>query len=207
MAFSQQIKQGRIGFSKRGNMEETFWKSLKILESIIKDNQNPLDYEISEGELLAKIQTLKPRKASGPDGILNEMLQFSSQKIKTAILNLFTLILNIGNFPDTWNQGLITPIFKSGDKYDPNNYRGICVSGNLGKLFCSILNSRLQNFLSEHNVLSKSQIGFTPQHRATDHIYTLHTLIQKHVHQNNIIIFSCFVDFKKAFNSIWHHGL
>ena len=46
---------------------------LDILESIIKDNQNPLDYEISEGELLAKIQALQPRNASGPDGILNEM--------------------------------------------------------------------------------------------------------------------------------------
>lgn len=135
------------------------------------------------------------------------MLQFSSQKIKTAMLKLFNLVLNIGNFPDTWSQGLITPIFKSGDKYDPNSYRGICVSSNLGKLFCSILNSRLQNFLSEHKVLSKSQIGFTPQHRTSEHIYTLHTLIQTHVHQNNNTIFSCFVDFKKAFDSIWHHGL
>ena len=127
--------------------------------------------------------------------------------MKSAILKLFNLILNFGHFPDTWSQGLINSIFKSGDKYEPNNYRGICVSSNLGKLFCSILNSRLQNFLSEHNVLSKSQIGFTPQHRTTDHIYTLHTLIQKHVRQNKNTIFTCFVDFKKAFGSIWHHGL
>ena len=180
---------------------------LETLESVVKDNQNPLDHEISEEELLTKIQALQPRKASGPDRILNEMLRFGSHKIKTAILKLFNIILNIGHFPDTWGQGIITPIHKSGDKYEPNNYRGICVSSNLGKLFCSILNSRLQNFLSEHNVLSKSQIGFTPQHRTTDHIYTLHTLIQKHVHHNKNKIFSCFVDFKKAFDSIWHHGL
>lgn len=180
---------------------------LETLESVVKDNQSPLDYEMSDRELLAKIQALQPRKASGPDGILNEMLQFSSHKIKTAILKLFNLILNTGHFPDTWSQGIITPIFKNGNKYEPNNYRGICVSSNLGKLFCSILNSRLQNFLSEHDVLSKSQIGFTPQHRTTDHIYTLHTLIQKHVHQNKNTVFSCFVDFKKAFDSIWHHGL
>ena len=53
------------------SVQKNLLNKLEILESIIKDNQNPLDYEISEGELLAKIQTLKPRKASGPDGILN----------------------------------------------------------------------------------------------------------------------------------------
>ncbi len=37
------------------------------------------------------------------------------------------------------------------------------------------------NFLNEHRVLSPSQIGFLPNYRTTDHIYTLHTLINKHV--------------------------
>lgn len=157
---------------------------LQSLESVIKNNQNSLDYPIKEAELLAKVQALQPRKASSPDGILNEMLKFDDQKFNTAILKLFNLILSIGHFPDLWSEGIITPIFKSGNKLDPNNYRGICVSSNLGKLFCSILNTRLQDFLREHDVLSKSQIGFMPKQRTTDHIYTLHTLINRHVHQN-----------------------
>lgn len=49
---------------------------LEILPLVVKDNQNSLDYEISEGALLAKIQSLQPRTASGPDGILNKMLQY-----------------------------------------------------------------------------------------------------------------------------------
>ena len=53
--------------------------------------------------------------------------------------------------------------------------------------------------------MSKSQIGFLPNHRTSDHIYTRHTLIKKHVPQTNKIkIFACFVDLKKAFDSIWH---
>ncbi len=82
------------------------------------------------------------------------------------------------------------------------------MSSNLGKLFSSILNNRIVNFLNEHNVLSPSQIGFLPNYRTTDHIYTLHTLINKHVKQTkNGKIFACFIDFKKAFDSIWHDGL
>ena len=56
--------------------------------------------------------------------------------------------------------------------------------------------------------MSKSQIGFLPNHCTSDHIYTLHTLINKHVHQTNKKkIFACFVDLKKAFVSIWHDRL
>ena len=101
----------------------------------------------------------------------------------------------------------ITPIFKNGNKSDPDNYRGICVNSNLGKVFCSIINSRLIDFLMKHNVLSKSQIEFIPNHRTSDHIYTLHTLVDKYINQNKTKIFACFIDFKKAFDSIWHIGL
>ena len=82
------------------------------------------------------------------------------------------------------------------------------MSSNLGKVFCNIINSRIVTFLNKHNVLSKSQIGFLPNHRTTDHIYPLHTLINKHVHQTKDgKIFVCFIDFRKAFDSIWHEGL
>ncbi len=37
--------------------------------------------------------------------------------------------------------------------------------------------------------------------------FTLQTLIDKYVHQNKGKIFACFIDFKKAFDSIWHEGL
>ena len=98
-------------------------------------------------------------------------------------------------------------IHKSGDKFDPNNYRGICVNSNLGKILCIIINSRLVHFLNENNVLSKCQIGFLPNYRTTDHVFTLHTLIDNQTNQNKGKVFSCFVDFKKAFDSIWHEGL
>ena len=78
------------------------------------------------------------------------------------------------------------------------------MNSNLGKVLCSIINTRFIDFLNEHNVLSKSQIGFLPKHRTADHIYTLLTLIDKYVNQNKTF---CFIDFQKAFDSIWHIGL
>ncbi len=118
------------------------------------------------------------------DSILNEMLKHTDQRFKLAMLKLFNDVLCVGFFPEIWNKGLISPIHKSGDKLDPNNYRGICVNSNLGKVLCSILNTRLLHFLMKHNALSKCQIGFLPKCRTSDHIFTLQTLIDKYVHQN-----------------------
>lgn len=62
---------------------------LQTLESVVRNSQNPLDHQITEEELLAKIQAPQPRKAGGPDAILNDMLKFSNHKLKIAILKSF----------------------------------------------------------------------------------------------------------------------
>ena len=101
-------------------------------------------------------------------------------------IKLFNLILQCGKMPDIWCQGLITPIYKSGDRRDPTNYRGICVSSCLGKLFTSILNQRLYLCFEENKILHNSQIGLLPENRTADHLFTLRTLIDKYVHYHKV---------------------
>ena len=110
--------------------------------------------------------------------------------------------------PDVWCQGLnYNPNLQSWDKSDPTNYRGICVSSCLGKLFCFIWNRRLHLYFEENNILHNSQIGFLPENRTADHVFTLRTLIDKYVHYHKEKVYACFVDFRKAFDSVWHEGL
>lgn len=181
---------------------------LHTLESQVKNKLNNLDNPIPLIELTKKIKCLKNKKACGPDGILNEMLKFSSPLMHQAILKLFNMIITVGFFPDKWKENYIVPVFKEGDKFDPNNYRGIAISSNLGKLFCNIINTRLTEFLLENKVINQCQIGFMQDHRTTDHIYTLQMLIDKYVHNiDKGKIFGCFIDFKKAFDTVWQDGL
>ena len=109
--------------------------------------------------------------------------------------------------PLMWCSGLITPIFKSSERNDPTNYRGICVSCCLGKLFWSVLNQRLMAHVASLNILHNSQVGFLPNNRTADHVLTLRTLIDKYVHCHQEKVYACFADFRKAFDSVWHHGL
>ena len=78
----------------------------------------------------------------------------------------------------------------------------------LGKLLTSILNHRLKTFVIEQDILHEAQIVFLPGHHTSDHIFTLRTLIDKYVKQvSRGKLYTCFIDFRKAFDSIWHDGL
>ena len=113
-----------------------------------EDNEmqsHPLDFLITEAEIRTAVKKLKNNKSPYSDKIRNEMIKTSLNEMILVYQKLFNNILDSGSMPQMWCGGLITPIFKSGGRNDPSNYRGICVSSCLGKLFCSILNQRLHN--------------------------------------------------------------
>ncbi|KAL9982766.1 hypothetical protein ACROYT_G004864 [Oculina patagonica] len=98
-----------------------------------KEQINNLDHEINEQEIRQAVKKLKNKKSPFADKIRNEMIKASLGSLMPVYIKLFNLILRSGHMPDVWCQGLITPIYKSGDKSDPTNYRGICVSSCLGE--------------------------------------------------------------------------
>ena len=167
-----------------------------------KDDLCSLDYRFNCKEVKKGISKLKSGKSNEPDLKLNEFMKNSVANMILVIVKLFNKILQLGKFPKQWNILHISSIFKSGDPNDCNNYRGICVSSCLGKLFTSLLQNILTLFLEEHDLLSPNQGGFRAGYRTSDHIFILKTLIDKYVYNNNKNLFVCFVDFQKTFDSV-----
>ena len=69
------------------------------------------------------------------------------------------------------------------------------------------MNNRLVEYTELSNLINQGQIRFKKSSRTTDHLFTLESLINKYVYDNKKKLYTCFVDFKKAFDSIWHKGL
>ena len=174
-----------------------------------KDHQGPaLNKQISDKEIQKSVQRLKKGKSPGFDRISNEMIIASYPIMKDVFHKLFNFIFSCSNAPEIWCKSIISPIHKSGNKLDPDNYRPISVTSCLSKLFCIILNFRLSDFLKDNKILSNSQIGFLEETRTVDHVFTLKTLINKHVHNTpKGKIFACFIDFRKAYDSVCHKAL
>ena len=95
---------------------------------------------------------------------------------------------------------------KGGDENDLNNFRDKTLLGNLGKLFDMVLNNRLKTWISERNILNNTQAGFRKDYSTHDNIFVLPGLITKSRIEKKKLL-SSFVDFRKAFNSVYRNGL
>ena len=118
------------------------------------------------------------------------------------------LILKTTVVPKSWCLGIITPIHKEGTRDDPDNYRGICIGSALMKVLSNMMNSRLTKYVHENNLINKEQIGFKADNRTSDHILTIKSLVNKYVtDEKKGKLYTCFIDFRKAFDTVWHQGL
>ena len=125
---------------------------LNTLETDSK-NVTRLDETITEKEIVSAIKKIKSNKSGGLQLITNDMLKADQNILAPILLKLFNSILSSGLYSDHWSTGYLNPIFKSGDRSKPENYRGIAITGCLGKLLNSILNNRLNDFLLNHKII------------------------------------------------------
>ena len=73
-----------------------------------------------------------------------------------------------------------------------------------GKFFLVVLRERLNNVISEFEILEQNQIGFRKGYQTSDHNFTLQAIIENYFRNNKGPLYVCFVDFKKAFDSVEH---
>ena len=169
--------------------------------------EGPIDYPITDKEFEAAINKLKASKSPGINNVLkgggNKNRKGSHER---AFSTLFNRILDTGKYPALWSFGLIVPIHKKDDRSKVEKYRGITLLCAQGKIFTSILNNRLHEYVVQKGILKAEQCGFRKMHGTVDSIFTLKTLIDKYVkskpqkHRN--LLFPSFVDFRKAFDYI-----
>ena len=103
--------------------------------------------------------------------------------------------------------GTIIPIYKNkGDIKQPENYRPITLLNCLGKLFTSIVNQRLTEYIESNNLLNHNQCGFRRIHSTVDNIFVLH-ILSEYYKTRRTKLFCAFIDFQKAFDSVWRSAL
>ena len=119
----------------------------------------------------------------------------------------FNLTFNSGVLPVSCLEGAILPIYKNkGDSKSPDNYRPTTILSCFGKLCTCILNAHLNTFLDAHTILEEKQADFGTGYSPMDNIFVLHALTEIAKTQKKKL-FCSFIDFSKAFDSVWWVGL
>ena len=108
------------------------------------------------------------------------MLKYSHHALLTPLCILFNRILISKMYPNQWCESYIVPIYKNSGKELPSNYKGLSIFTCLSKLFNTVLNTRMVDYLERNNLIILCQIGFKKGSRTSDHMPTLNTLIKKY---------------------------
>ena len=165
------------------------------------DNEN-LNSEFTIEEVTAHVKKLKNNKSPGIDNILNEFIKCCPAQLMLTIVSFFNLILNHSIIPTDWTIGIIKPLYKKkGDINNVDNYRGITLLSCLGKLFTSLLNTRIYDYMCKTKSLGEEQAGFRKDYNTMDHIFALHVLTHYYISQKRKL-FCAFIDYKKAFDLV-----
>ena len=114
---------------------------------------------------------------------------------------LFNQSLVEGTFPSTWKDSFIVPVFKSGDRSECSNYRGIALLSAFPKIFESLVCDRLEDALGD--VIHPAQHGFRQGHSTTTNL-SLYVDFVTNTMARDPQVDSIYTDFSKAFDTVDH---
>ena len=138
------------------------------------------------------------------DNLPAQLIRDGAEQIAAILHFLENQSLRSGSFPNSETCARLTPIYKSGEKSNFDNYRPISVLNILSKVLERLVHRQISDYLERNNLLSCSQFGFRGE-RSTHHAVTLFT---EHI-RNNMEQSRCtgalFMDLRKAFDTV-HHG-
>ena len=123
------------------------------------------------------IRGLKNNKATGADGITNEILKMLDDQNLETFLEILNRLYKNNLVPEAWNIGMVTLLYKGkGSKGDPANYRGITVNSNIVKIVEKLMYRKYYRQIN----LSELQGGSKKGSSTRDHIFILLTLMKKY---------------------------
>ena len=105
--------------------------------------------EVTISDVFKKLQEVNVAKATGHDNIPKKILKIAAPVISLSLADLFNLSITINASPDDWKVAKVFPLFKSGERNDPNNFRPISVLPTVERL----VYEQMYIYLTENNLI------------------------------------------------------
>ena len=91
--------------------------------------------EVTISDVFKKLQEVSVAKATDHDNIPNKILKIAAPVISISLADLFNLSITTNTFPDDLKVAKVFPLFKSGERNDPNKFRPIPVLPTIARVF------------------------------------------------------------------------
>ena len=148
------------------------------------------------------IEKLLPNKAPADDEITNEIVKRGGKVMRTLLLCLYNILLEVEMIPKHWKIAIYVPVYKKGQRQDTNNYRPIGKTSVLYKIYERILDNRIRAVIG----LPPEQAGFRAGF-STHTTLTRIDLIIEYCSERNIDLNLIATDSQEAFERAWRPGI
>ena len=193
-------------YSDNGFLDTVARDVQEIFISCTKDCTGALS-QPSENEEVAHICTNLKAGVSGVS-IDYEHIRFAGPPLWKHLFQLYKKFFENCSVCESLKTGVILPLFKGkGAKANnKDNYRGIPLFPTLCKIYEMVLINRLENYLSQKGLFSDMQFDFKDGVGCTEASFTILETIN-HMLERGSKVFSCFLDVRKALDTVWIEGL
>ena len=149
---------------------------------------------------------LNPHKAMGPDSLHPKVLKQLCSTIAPMLQAIFQKSLDTSQVPEDWRTANVCPIYKKGERYEPENYRPVSLTCVCSKLMEHIVAKHILGHLEDHNILYDLQHGFRSKRSTETQLlaFTQDVLGNLRGNQQTDMII---MDFAKAFDKVSHWRL
>jgi len=107
-----------------------------------------------------QINLLHPLKSNDTYDLPVSSLKISKHVIAPYGAYLYNLYITESVCPTKLKLAKVIPVYKSGDKTKPSNYRPISLLSHFSKIFEKLVFTNLLSFLAQNSILCPQQFGF-----------------------------------------------
>ena len=166
------------------------------------DREDTIDQVVlNRSNLREAMAKLSERSSAGPDGVPSILLKRCSEALLSPLHSLWTLSVETGNVPTKFKEGIVTPLFKGGDRGDCKNYRPIVLTSHICKVFERVIADQLVEYLEKGGFLSRNQHGFRKGRSCSSQLLQhQHTILRSLESGSEVDVI--YLDFSKAFDKV-----
>ena len=188
--------------------KKAFVTDNNILPPVVPyDIKFPSSFEpVTPAEAIMAMKSINPNSSAGPDNISPKFFRNCAANFSRPISTILNISFLEGVVLDEWKFANVTPIYKTGSKSNPINYRPISITSVFSKLAEFIIKDRILAHLDKNRLMKRSQHGFTAGRSvSTNLLECLDDWTDSF--EKGLVTDILYFDFSKAFDSVVHSKL
>lgn len=154
------------------------------------------------------IESFKPFKSPGVDGIFPALLQKGIDYLLPHIKKIFKSSFIMGHIPENWTKVKVVFIPKAGRRpsYEPKSYRPISLSSFFLKAMEKIVDHHIRSEYISQTPLHKHQFAYQPGKSTVNALHTLVKKIEKTIKCRELAL-CAFIDIEGAYDNTSHESV